>query len=260
MTDTNPLDQARAVMERSDEDRLRFYAALADAELNVLLQEEPQGEDIEPRSLVIDGQHMVLAFDSEARLAGFADGVAPYAAMPGRILAQLLGDAGLGLALNVGVPEVETILPPEALVWLTDTLTNDGPGTHDAQIRALESPGQVPDILLEALGARLTSSAGLARVAILARAELNSGETTFVLAIVGAQARAEPALARAVSEAVTFSGVEAGYLDVLFLPEGHAMVDRFARAGMQFEIPTPQAPEIAPPAPGMDPDKPPKLH
>lgn len=260
MTDPNPLDLARSVMERSDEDRLRYYAALADAELCVLLEEEAQGDDISPQVVEAAGEQMVLAFDTEARLAAFADGVAPYAAMPGRILAQLLAEAGLGLALNMGVDEGETLLPPEALVWLTDTLAAGGPGTHDAQIRALDPPGQVPDILLEALGARLTASAGLARVAILARAELQSGERAMVLAIVGAEARAEPALARAVSEAVTFSGVEAGYLDVVFLPDGHAMAERFARVGMAFEIPTPRPAEVAPLAPGMDPDKPPRLH
>ena len=260
MTEPTPLDRARTTMERSDADRLRYYAALADTELCVLLEEEPQGQDISPRVLAVEGQQMVLAFDSEARLAGFANEVAPYAAMPGRILAQLLADAGLGLALNMGVAEVETVLPADALSWLTETLSADGPGEHDAQIRALHAPGQVPDILLEALGARLTSSAGLARKAVLALAELQSGERAFVLAIVGAEARAEPALARAVSEALTFSGVEAGYLDVLFLPDGHAMVDRFSRVGMQFEIPQPQAPEVAPTAPGMDPNKPPRLH
>ncbi|MFK7877535.1 MAG: SseB family protein [Paracoccaceae bacterium] len=255
-----PLDLAYRVSERSDADRLRYYAALADTELYVLLTKDPVKDDISPRVFPLEGQDYVMAFDTDARLADFAKGMAPYAALPGRVLAQVLSEAGLGLGINLDVAPSSNVLPPDALKWLVSTLDTDMPDVAEAQLRTVEGPGKVPDILLEALGARLTVSAGLAKVAVLVRAEFASGQTGYVLAIIGAKSRAEPALARAVSEALTFSGVEAGYLDVAFIADGTDIAEKIQRVGLRFDIPQPQPPEARiPAAPGSDPAQPPKL-
>lgn len=260
MTDTK-LDRLFAGMDLSETARLQFFSEFADTELFVLLDCEPDGEDITPKLFPLEGQNVVLAFDTELRLASFADGVAPYIELPGRVLAQILADLELGLGLNLDVAPSSTLLDVAALNWLSEILDRgDGHDIREADLAEVSRPGPVPEAMLEALGARLTASAGLADFAVLADAEHKNGSKGIVLAIVGAAPRAEAALARAVSEALTFSGIEAGYLDIAFLPEGHPVAAQFAKVGLRFEIPKPSASETRfPKAPGSDPDAPPKL-
>jgi hypothetical protein len=81
-----------------------------------------------------------------------------------------------------------------------------------------------------------------------------------MLAFIGAAPGAEPALTRAASEALTFSGVEAGEMDVTFLAPDQPVLDRMARVALRFDLPQPAAATpTAPAAPGMDPSQPPKL-
>ena len=79
-----------------------------------------------------------------------------------------------------------------------------------------------------------------------------------MLAFIDVAAGAENALARAVGEALTFSGLEAGVLDVAFLASRDPSVSALLAAGLHFDLPELLMPE-APKAPGMDPANPPKL-
>jgi hypothetical protein len=260
MTETTALDQAHAEAETSDAARLRYFAVLADTELYLLLEREAGEEAVEPRLFPVEGGEVALAFDTEARLADFAGDTVAYAALPGRVLAELLGSQGLGLGLNLEVALSATILPPEALRWLTQTLGGEEPGETDRRISRLDPPGALPGELLRALGDRLTRSVGLAERALLAKVAYRDGGSGHLLAIVGARAQSHPALARAVNEALTFSGIEAGVLDLAFFDAGHPVVVRLDRVAMRFDIPAPSEPRpVTPAAPGMDPDRPPKL-
>ena len=60
-------------------------------------------------------------------------------------------------------------------------------------------------------------------------------------------------------EALTFSGLDAGELDVGFFEASDPLVARLAKVGLQFDLPDPIAMPSPPGAPGMDPEKPPKL-
>ncbi|THH35985.1 SseB family protein [Aliishimia ponticola] len=260
MTEPTPLDQAHALMDSSDAARLNYFATLADTELCLLLESEPDGDDITPRLIETGDGPMVLAFDTELRLAEFSDGPAPYVALPGRIVAQMLDGQGILLGLNLDTAPSAIVLPPDALTWLVQTLGQDAPDAAEARIKGVASPGQVPEALLEALSIRLARAAGLAEAACLARADYADGGQGHLLAIIGAEARAEPALARMVSEALTFSGLDAGQLDVVFVAPQAPLAEKLTRVGMRFDIPAAPDPKAATPAaPGMDPDKPPKL-
>ena len=68
----------------------------------------------------------------------------------------------------------------------------------------------------------------------------------------------EQALASAASEALTFSGIEAGVMDVMFAHASDPLAAHLAKVGLRFDLQTPAPPEI-PGAPGMNPEKPPKL-
>lgn len=70
---------------------------------------------------------------------------------------------------------------------------------------------------------------------------------------------AEQALARAVSEALTFSGLEAGALDVTFLDSSSPAVQTLDRVALKIDLPEPEMPTLPGANPGMDPSRPPKL-
>jgi hypothetical protein len=258
MTET-ALDRAHAAMDAAPGDeapRMRFFDRLAGAELFLLLEAEAGAEAISPRIFPVDGTPYVIAFDTEERLSDFAGGIAPYAALSGRALAPMLAAEGLGLALNPEVAPSATILPPETLEWLAGTLA-ERPREIAAKPLSVARPAGLPDALLAALDAKLATAGGLARHAWLAAVTYEGGRQGHLLAIVDAAPGAEPGLARAVGEALTFSGVEAGELDVAFFRAADPVMARLAKVGLRFDLPVPS--QAAPSAPGMDPDRPPRL-
>lgn len=260
MTDT-PLDTAHAAMQAAPDDdaaRLRYFARLADSELVLLLEDEAEGETLRPRVFDLDDGPVVLAFDREDRLAEFIGDVAPYAALPGRVIVGRLAGQGIGLAVNLGAAS-SYLVPPDAVDWLAGTLDH-GPELAEAQPVAFRAPAGLPQALVEGLDFKLARAGGLARCAYLAGVDYADGRCGHMLAFVGAVAGAQPALARAAAEALTFSGVEAGEMDVTFLPDGGEAVAALARCGLRFDLPAPApAAETARPAPGSDPDRPPIL-
>ena len=261
MREITPLDQAHQMMEASGEDaaRLRFYERLADSELFLLLTKEPEGEAISPELFELADGRFVLAFDREERLASFVGKPAPYAALSGRVIAAMLAEAGIGLGVNLQVAPSEILIPAEAVAWLHETLGH-APEEVEAKMEAFTAPTGLPDMLLSALDTKLATARGLARSAYLVGVSYDGGGRGHMLGFVDALPQAEGALARAVSEALTFSGIEAGALDVAFFAARDDIAARLARVGLRFDLP-----EIAPeergerPAPGSNPDAPPRL-
>ncbi|MFA8440495.1 SseB family protein [Yoonia sp.] len=257
MTD---LDQAHAAMEAAPEDdaaRLRFYERLADTELFMLLGEEAEGDQITPELFEIEDQKFTLVFDREERLSQFVGRVAPYAGVPGRALAQMLAGQGIGLALNLEVAPSAMLIPAEAIDWLVTTLSH-GPDETEARLTEVSAPGGLPEAVVSGLDRKLAIAAGLARFAYLAAATYDDGAHGHVLAFVDAVEGAEKALASAAGEALTFSGIEAGVMDVLFVRSSDPLAAHLAKVGLRFDLPEPEAPHV-PGTPGMDPENPPKL-
>lgn len=264
MTDTTVLDLAHAAMSAAPGDdaaRLRFYERIADAELFVLIEDDAAGAEIAPQVFALEDGRFVMAFDREERLSAFTGAPAPYAALPGRVVVHLLAGQGVGLGLNLGVAPSETLLPAEALAWLAGTLAR-GPETLEAAPERFHAPARLPEALLRALDTKLALAAGLAVQALLAGVSYAGGRRGHMLAFLGAKPEAEAALAHAVAEALTFSGVEAGEIDVAFLDPASAAARRMAAVALRIDLPQPPAgaERMQPPAaPGMDPAKPPIL-
>lgn len=260
MTET-PLDSAHAALQSGDEAAaLRFYQLLADTPLSLLLESEAEGEAIAPQVFDLSDGPVVLAFDSEDRLAGFQDKPVPYATLPGRVIAQGLAGQGISLGLNLGSGAAsETLLPPEALSHLL-SLLDVNPQQSQARPTGFASPS-VPPALVDALSQALQGAAGLAAGAVLAAVCYENGAQGHMLALIGADPAAEPALARAVAEALAFAGLEAAALDVTFLQPGDPALRTMAQVGQSFAIAAPAAAEPAPmpAAPGTDPSRPPRL-
>jgi len=255
-----PLDRAHAALEAAPDDdaaRLAFYERLVEGELFLMLEREDAGQEIAPRIFPLDEGPFVLVYDLEERLARFAGGPTPYAALPGRRVVEILAGRGIGLGLNLGEAPSEMLLPAEAVAWLARTLAHR-PAEAEAQPREVAAPSTLPDRLLTALDAKLARAAGLAGGAYLAHVVYEGGHRTHLLAFIDAAPGAEETLARAVGEALTFSGLDAGTLDVAFLPAAHALAARLSRVALRIELPSPER-GGAPAAPGSDPDRPPRL-
>lgn len=260
MTIVTLLDAAHAAVSASPEDetaRLRFYERLADGELFLLLEREAEGGVLDPRVFDLDSGPVVLVFDREERLAEFSGGIAPYAALPGRVVAAMLKGQGIGLGVNLGVAPSEMLLPPEALDWLADAL-DGGPEEAEA-VPERFLPPSVPEAVLAGLDAKLARAGGLASAAVLCGVVYGDGRRGHVLAFLNATEGAEGPLARAVREALVFSGVEAGELDVVFLGAGDMAAQAMGRVGLRFDLVLPEVEEAKPVAPGSDPAKPPRL-
>ena len=254
------LDAAHAAVSADPDNdalRLRFYERLADGELILLLQREVKGDQVEPRVFALEGGPVVLVFDREERLAAFTGGIAPYAALPGRVIAGMLKGQGIGLGVNLGVAASSMLLPPEALDWLAMALET-GPETAEGLPEAFHAPKGLPEGVVTGLDAKLAKAGGLAAGVLLAGVTYAGGRRGHLLAFLDAAPGAQDALARAVAEALVFSGVEAGELDVAFFTADQPVAQKMARVALRFDLPKPALPD-GPGAPGMRPDKPPIL-
>lgn len=260
--DMTPLDLAHQAMEANaadDSARLRFYERLADAELYVLLTQEVQGDQISPDLFELPDATYVLVFDREERLSTFAGRPVPYAALSGRAIAGMLAGQGIGLGVNLEVAPSSILIPAQAIDWLAQTLA-ETPDEVEETITEVIAPAGLPEALLTALDAKLALTAGMAQSAYLVGTVSDSGRRSHLLAFVDAAPGAQAALAKAASEALTFSGLEAGVMDVGFFAAHDAMAASLARHGLRFDLPEPPKPErVERIAPGSDPDKPPIL-
>lgn len=254
------LDTAHAAMGAAPEDdlaRLQFYERLADTELFLLLEGEPEGDDVTPQTFEVEDQTFVLVFDRIERLTGFTGIESPYAGLSGRMLVRMLAGQGIGLGLNLETGPSAMLIPSDAVDWLAETLAH-GPEVAEARPVEFTPPQGLPDAVVAGIDRKLATAVGLARCAYLAGVTYDSGARGHMLAFVDAVDGAEAALASAAGEALTFSGIDAGAIDVAFLRAQDPAAASLSRVGLRFDLPEPEV-APAPIAPGSDPDKPPRL-
>lgn len=262
MTEMTPLDTAHAVMEAEPDNeaaRLKFYERLADSEMFLLLTEEAAGENISPEIFELSDANFVLVFDREERLSGFVGRPAPYAALSGRAIVQMLSGQNIGLGVNLDVAPSQILLPPAAVAWLAETVAH-APEDLEARAEELYAPKGLPEALVASLGEKLGSAGGMASNAYLVAVHYEGGGQSHLLGFVDAAEGAEAALAQAVTEALVFSGIEAGFLDVGFFAASDPMAAAMSKVGLRFELPKGEVlMQDTRPAPGSDPAKPPIL-
>lgn len=257
-----PLDNAHHAMEQAPQDdaaRLRFYERLADSELFLMLTHEVQEDRVSPELFQLSDATYALVFDREERLSAFAGRPVPYVALSGRAITGMMAGNGIGLGVNLEVAPSSILIPANAIDWLAQTLA-ETPDEVEEKIAEITVPAGLPETLLSALDAKLALTAGMAQSAYLVGTISDAGGRGHLLAFVDAAPGAEPALAKAASEALTFSGLEAGVMDVGFFAAHDQMAASLARHGLRFDLPKPVSPErVERIAPGSDPDKPPIL-
>lgn len=251
------LDQAHTAMEAAphdDAERLRYYERLADAELFLLLNEEPSGDRLSPAIFDTSDGRFVVAFDLEDRLTAFTEAPAPYAALSGRGIAEMLAGQDIGLGLNLGVAPSSFLVPAGALAWLSDTLRT-GPKEFVERPEVIAPPAGLPERLVTGLDTKLASARGLARMAYLVAVTYPGGRPSHMLAFIAPTPGAEDALASAISEVLVFSGIEAGTLDVAFFSPTDPIAAKLAKHGLRFDLPQVETTKL----PVNDPTKPPRL-
>ncbi|MCC6007309.1 MAG: SseB family protein [Rhodobacteraceae bacterium] len=254
-----PLDAAQFAVEAAPEDdraRLAFLERLAEAELYLWLEREPEGDVLEPKLFELSGGPVVLAFDLEERLAAFAEGPAVRAVLSGRALAALLAGRGLGLGLNLGDAPSAQILAPEALDWLA--------GIGQAMLsQSVERPERLDpprgDAALRPIARKLALAAGMAAHAWLVAAHYRGGRQGPLLVIVDARPGAEPALAAALAEAARFADGALDGLELAFARAGDALETQARAVGLRLDLPARPGPSLRQAPPGSDASRPPRL-
>lgn len=256
-----PLDLAHSAMQSAPDDEgaaLAFYERLSDAELFMMLEEEVSDDAARPLIFETEDGPFALVFDREERLAEFVETPTPYVALSGRRITKLLVGQGIGLGVNLSSPSA-MLLPPDAVEWLFVT--------HGAQSIVTEAmpeqyfaPKGLPESLIGAIDTKLANMSGVVAAAYLVGVSYVGGLRGHMLALLDVPEAAREGVAEAIAEALQFSGIEAGQLDVAFLELDDPHVPHLVNNGLGFEIPALILPTtLKSLAPGMDPDKPPKL-
>lgn len=257
-----------------DAQRARMLSRLADTELCVALTREPADDQVQLRLFPLDAVQVALACDSEDRLAGFFGTAVAYAAMPGRVLAGLLRADGAGLLVNPGHPS-EMLLDAPMLDWLAGALAAT-PLPDEARLRLAAPRAETVAALAEPLAARLLDMRGLISGAALAgvlppppdsapdsapdsgpdRAQAEAAQVQTVVAHVllvsGAEPDRQPAIAKALAEALAFLPPQPGGVDISF-PDA-----AFPQGALQFDLGEDDLPD-EPPAAASRPKGPPIL-
>ncbi len=266
MSEITPLDAAHAAMEAAPEAdalRLRFFERLADGEMFLLLEAEAEGENLTPQVFDLEeraGRAGLRPRGASGRLhrctralccaAGAGDGRAA-----GRAGDRAGGEPRGGAVLDAAAGQKRSTGWPKRL--------RHGPSRGEAQPEELGPPGGLPEALLSALDGEARAGGGLAAAACLAGVTYAGGRRGHMLAFVDVAEGAEGALARAAGEALTFSGVEAGEMDVTFIAGSDPAVgSSVARVGPALRSgcrPRPEDARTQRKAPGSDPDRPPIL-
>jgi hypothetical protein len=259
---TTPLDRAW-IAAGQDAHSGRVADALMAAPLWLLLETEPAGDKFSPQLLELEAGPTALAFDAEDRLMAFTEAVAAHVCMPGRALISMFAGQGLNLAINPGVAPSEIFWDAAAISWAAEALSGEVEA-EQALPHALIPPEGITTEALELLGVKLAALAPALEEAWLAEASFPDGSARLLLVLRlrgGADPDAEADVARALADTGRLAGAALPELDAAFAALGDALLQRARQVGMGVELPAPPAPKPtpAPVAPGMDPDKPPKL-
>jgi hypothetical protein len=251
-----PIDRAHAALAAAEDDaglRLAFYGAVLASEILLLLEDEAEGDRVRPFVVETGAGRLVLAFDTSERMASFLDRPRDYLALSGRALFTMLEGQGIGIALNPDVAPSASVIPPAAIDAMATAPA--APDTAAARLARFRPPADAPSRLVEALAARMAAHGGLIAAAHLVTAEDAGGGERLLLALEGVPEAAEAAVARAMDEALRFSGVEGVGLDILYPTD--SLLARLRPVALTLR-PEPAAGR-KPVPPGADPARPPRL-
>lgn len=113
-----PLDQALEGAKTSQCKRNAFYGLLVNTTLYIPTHEGETQEGFNPILAEADGITYLMIFDSEEKLASWAQSPMTYTTLAGHVVAEIT-QGNIHWALNCGTEHTK-ILVPEEIQWLRD--------------------------------------------------------------------------------------------------------------------------------------------
>ena len=251
------MDKTYARMQaapNSDAAGLRFYEAFCDTNLHVLVN-----ADLSLQIFETSQGKLILAFDTEERMAEFVEQPTEFIKMPGRELVTQLKETDIGIGLNLNVAPTSQILTPEILDWVSALLSVDSTLMVD-QVAGFSADCQLSDDDRTALTDRLVNFTGVVKAAYICGVTYADGATADALFFIDCDQDIEADLFTAMIETQKFAMDSSADLAIKFISSDSPALPEIQRHGHQLHIPAPiVTPTFQPSAPGMDPNKPPKL-
>ena len=249
-----PLDHAWAAAEADEAARAAYYDTFAATEFHLLIDPETlTGGAPQPLLFPVEGVDTALIFDTEARLAAFAEGGA-HLTLTGRAVVGMFAAKGVQLGVNLGDAPSATILPAEAVDWAAAALRQPIEQAEAAET-TLTAPAGASDALLTAIDARLSAMG-----ATVAEAWLCGLGEGLLLCLTLRTARAEEPVVSALAETARFLGGDRAAFDIAVMDREDPRLAAARKTGLGFELADPATvAKMEPVAPGMDKAKPPKL-
>lgn len=158
--------------------------------------DQADGDDaVAPKMAEIDGRDTLLLFDTEERLAAFAEEPTSFVALPGYVFFEMIGGSGAQIALNLDVAQSSTVFDPASVDAVAAMLreTDETAALIDPRQLSAAAPRDVSAEMLAALSARLQTARDIATEAWLFEMVGDDGPATAenrpVLALIGVEGR-----------------------------------------------------------------------
>ncbi len=251
----SPLDKAfQAFTETGDQSQL--LGAIARSELFVATTTEVMGSDFDPMLVSFGEEPYIAVFDSAAKLSDFEGASGHFVSVSGRAIAQMLVGQNIGVVLNPKSHSWSHVLDVETLEWMAELdrfeLIED-----DLNELTIQPISQGATELVQALDEVLPAAMGLASCVFLVEVSADGSRHSAAI-FCDAKSDAHSVLKQLIQEMVLYSGQIQSELSVGFVQSDSPQYSTFVRQGLRLDIPQPKrAATIT--APGMDPQKPPKL-
>ncbi|MEL6283386.1 MAG: SseB family protein [Pseudomonadota bacterium] len=198
---------------------------------------EPAADDVQPKMVEIDGADTLLLFDSEDRLAAYVEEPTDFVALPGRAFFTMVAGQSVQFALNLNVAPSSTVLPVEAVASIAEFVgSNDDVLSVDGDFE-VQTPADLPEDLLGALGGRLLAASDLVEQAWLVAANTPAGPS-LILAMTPPQEGVDPDRLQALTEELGQLGgslLEGDALDIAVCMPEDPIVRRIAQVGLRLD-------------------------
>ena len=248
MKQLNKAFEEMAQNPENNDARLNYYGVLADANLVLLLEQEPSNEILEPKFIQLEGKNFALAFDSEESLSEFYGETAAFAQITGRVLAKMLLEENIGLGINLGVSEGELLLPYSVIEWFVSVL-EETPDVVQNSPKKFLSANAFPEIMLKVLQEKLEPAVGLFDEIWICGVEYDEDEFSNLICLIGAQKPAEQAMIKSIKEVLSFSDINLGNTDVAQFNYDDEACSIIREIGIKLEFP--QVPKLKSAAKGQ---------
>lgn len=236
MKQLNKVFKEMSQNPENNDARLNYYGVLADTNLFLLLEQEPSNEILEPKFIQLEGKNFALAFDSEESLSEFYGEAAAFAQITGRVLAKMLLEEKIGLGINLGVSEGELLLPYEVVEWFVNVL-DETPDLVQANPKKFLPANAFPEIMFQALQEKLEPAVGLFDEIWICAVEYNEDEISHLICLMGAQKSAQQAIVKSINEALFFTDINLGNIDVAHFNYDDEACSKIRAIGVKLEFP-----------------------